>query len=76
MIYDQHGAELRLAGKPLGRIEGGAARLVTDKAGAPRELVGIGEQPQKVTVRFSGKAPRQMVVRANRRTALQEGALH
>jgi hypothetical protein len=75
MIYHKHGAELRLAGKPLGRIDGGAVRFVTDKAGVPRELLGIGEQPQKITLRLTGKAPRQVAVRANQRIALQEGAL-
>jgi hypothetical protein len=69
LVYDKQGAELRLAGKPLGRIDGGAARLVTDKSGAPREVVGISEQAQKVTVRLAGGKPRQLTIEANRRIA-------
>lgn len=67
---DKQGAELRLAGKSLGRIEGGAVRLVTDKAGAPRELLGIGEQPQTVTLRLTGRSSLKLAVDANQRVAL------
>ena len=67
MIYDRQGAELRLADKAIARMEGGAARLVTDKTGAPRELVGISEQPQNVTLRLTGRPPRRVAIQANRR---------
>src|SRR5690606_10704291 len=40
MIYDHKGADLRLSGKSVGRIDG-AARLITDKAGKPLSLLGI-----------------------------------
>jgi hypothetical protein len=70
MRYDRRGADLRLAGKSLGRIEGGAARLVTDSSGAPKTLVGIGEQTQKVTLRLAGRPSREIMVQANQRIAL------
>jgi len=68
--YDANGAELSLGGKPLGRIDSGSARLVTDKSGKPQSLVGIGEQPQKVTLRLTGQPPREIAVRPNERITL------
>lgn len=70
MSYDRHGAELSLGGRPLGRIEGGAVRLVTDKAGVPQALLGIREEPQRVTVRLVGQKPREVAVAANQRVGL------
>jgi hypothetical protein len=70
IAYDARGAELRLAGKVLGRIESGAARLVTDRSGVPRELAGISEQSQRVTIRLVGRAPREVAVQANARIPL------
>ncbi len=70
MRYDARGADLSLGGKPLGRVEGGAARLVTDKSGTPQALIGISEQPQKVTFRPAGRTPRKLTVRPNQRIAL------
>jgi len=68
--YDRHGAELRLAGKSLGRIESGVARLVTDGRGIPKELIGIGEQPQKVAIRLSDRPHREVEVQPNARITL------
>jgi len=70
MQYSERGAELRLWGKPLGRIESGTVRLVTNKAGQPEALLGIGEQPQNVTLRLTGQAPRELAVQPNQRIAL------
>jgi hypothetical protein len=70
MEYDAHGAEISLGGKTLGRVESGAVRLITDKAGVPRELVGISEQPQKVTLRLTGHELREVAVESNQRIAL------
>jgi hypothetical protein len=67
MKYDRGGAELRLAGKPLGRIESGTARLVTDMSGVPRELGSISEQPQTVTLRLAGRALQKVTLKANAR---------
>ena len=66
MIYDKAGAELRLAGTTIARVDG-AARLVTDKSGMPRELVGISRQAQNVTLRLTGRPPRRVTIEANAR---------
>jgi hypothetical protein len=68
--YDSQGATLSLGGKALAQIEGGAVRVITDKAGAVRELVGISQEPQEVIVRFEGQPPRKMAVQSNQRIAL------
>ncbi len=70
MRYDEHGADLQFGGKPLGRIESGVVRLVTNKAGVPRELLGISDQPQNVNIRLIAKEPREVAVRPNQRIAL------
>jgi mannosylglycerate hydrolase MGH1-like protein len=70
MKYDRRGAELRLGGKALGRIDSGTARLVTDSAGVPKALVGISEQPQTVTLRLTGRAEQKVALRPNARVAL------
>jgi len=70
MQYDQRGAELRLGARPLGRIESGVVRLVTDQAGAPKFLLGISEQAQTVVIRLSGRARRQVAIQPNQRIAL------
>jgi hypothetical protein len=68
--YDRRGAELRLAGKSLGRIDSGIARLVTDSRGMPKELVGITEQPQNITIRLSERPHREVELQPNARIAL------
>jgi hypothetical protein len=68
--YDARSAELRLAGKALGRIESGVVRLVTDRGGVPKEFVGISEQPQRVAIRLRGRAPCEVAVNANMRIAV------
>jgi hypothetical protein len=70
MKYDRLGAELRLTGNVLGRIDSGIARLVTDSAGVPRALVGISEQPQTVTIRLKNRALRTVALPTNARIAL------
>ena len=59
------GAALSLGGKPVARIEGGAARLVTDKAGKPTALVGVEQKPQTVTLRLPGQAARRVKLAGN-----------
>ena len=70
MRYDSRGAGLELAGRRLGRLEGGAARLVTDKAGRPRHLVGVAEQPQQVALRLAGGPTRRLTLAPNQRVDL------
>lgn len=68
--YDPQGAELVFAGKSIGRIESGVARLITDGSGAPKEVVGIDERTQKVMVRLPGRTTREMSLPANKRVAI------
>jgi hypothetical protein len=68
--YREHGAELSFAGKPLARIESGAARLVTDKSGAAVALTGICEEPQKIVFRLADRQQRALTVRPNEKIAL------
>jgi hypothetical protein len=70
MRYDSHGASLSFGAKPLGRIESGTVMLVTNKTGAPQALLGISEQPQKVRIKLSGRAPQEISVLPNQRVAL------
>ena len=68
--YDSHGAELLLGGKHLGHFDSGAARLVTDKAGEPRELLGICADLQKVRLRLTGGKPQEIALSPNQRIAI------
>lgn len=70
MRYDAQGAELSLDGRPVARVEGGAARLVTDKAGRPVRLVGVAEQAQAVSLHLPGRAARQVQLSPNQRLRL------
>jgi hypothetical protein len=70
MVYDQDGAELSLGGRPVARIEGGAARLITDPAGRPRALHGVAEARQRVTLRRPGRSAFSLSLAANQRIAL------
>ncbi|RSV17447.1 alpha-L-rhamnosidase [Sphingomonas sp. ABOLF] len=73
MAYDGRGASLTLSGKLLGRIEGGAVRLITATDGTPRALLGIEPKPQRVTLRLAGRLPRTLTVHPNRRIPLDQG---
>jgi len=66
ILYDEKGAELHLAGKTVARIDSGAARLITDAAGAPRELLGISDTPQRVVIRLAGRPQRELALQPNR----------
>ncbi len=55
--YDGKGADLRLGGKALGRVDG-VARLVTDKDGKPMAMVGIDEKPQVAAFGIDGRSRR------------------
>jgi hypothetical protein len=70
MKYSRRGANLRLSDTFLGRIEDGAARLITDSSGAPKELVGIHEQTQHVFVRLSDREGRKVRLAPNQRIKL------
>ncbi len=70
MTYRDGGADLHLAGAVIGRISGGAARLVTDKDGRARHLLGIDPQPQAISLRLAGRPPRRLTLRANQMVTL------
>lgn len=55
LTYDAHGAQLSLDGRRLCRIDGGAARVVTDAHGALLALHSIDERPQTVRLSLSGR---------------------
>ena len=63
--YGKTDAEIRVAGKLLGRVETRAVRVVTDTFGTPTVLVGISEQSQRVVLRWADKPPREIVVEPN-----------
>jgi hypothetical protein len=65
MHYAAEGATLELAGKPIARIDGGAARLTTDSTGVPKSLTGIEAKPQTVTLRLPSRPARSFTLRAN-----------
>lgn len=66
MIYDRRGAELRLNGKSLGRIDG-TARLVTDRAGKPQSLTGIDERQVRVSLHATGQNGRPIRLSPNQK---------
>lgn len=68
--YDAGGAELTLEGRPVARIAGGSARLVTDAAGRPKALVGVDPARQRVALRLAGQGGRTVVVEPNQRVSL------
>jgi hypothetical protein len=70
MRYDSLGVSLSFAGKPLGRIESGAVRLVTNKTGEPQSLLGISEQQRKVRIQLSDRVTQELSVLPNQRVGL------
>ncbi|MEA1673202.1 MGH1-like glycoside hydrolase domain-containing protein [Nitrospirillum sp. BR 11163] len=74
IAYRNKGAVLRLAGREVARVEGGAARLMTGKDGSPRALVGIEPGVQTVTLHLPGhltdRPRRTLTLRANERMPL------
>ncbi len=68
--YEADGAELRLSGRRLGRVAGGTLRLVTDTAGKPVSVVGIGEAWQRVRLELVGLPFQTVMLDANQRVGL------
>ncbi len=73
MRYDASGVDLRLDGGTLSRLQSGTARLVTDRRGVPRMLVGIHPEPQRVQLTLQGRPLRTVSVGPNERVSLEEG---
>ena len=70
LSYVANGAVLRRDGHEVGRLSGGAARVVTDLHGVPVALVGIDSSPQ--TVAFQrGRHTHRAVLRPNERVPLK-----
>jgi hypothetical protein len=65
MAYGADGAMLTLSGKTIGRVTGGAARLVTAPDGTPKRLLGIEPKPQRVTLQLTGRPARTLTLRPN-----------
>jgi hypothetical protein len=65
MRYGSGGAELTLNGRPVARIEGGAARLTTDAHGRELKLQGVSGEVQRITLIRPGQAPQPVVLAAN-----------
>ncbi|MEJ0005167.1 MAG: hypothetical protein WDM77_01930 [Steroidobacteraceae bacterium] len=59
LSYDSTGADLTLDGHWLGRLEGGAARLITTESGRPLSLVSIDERTQPVRLRLRDQPVQQ-----------------
>ena len=69
LIYDGTGADLKLSGKPVGRIDG-VARLITDKTGKQAALVGISETPENITLHLTHHAARKLTIKPNEKIDL------
>nr|WP_252263816.1 alpha-L-rhamnosidase [Paracidobacterium acidisoli] len=70
MRYDATGAALYFRGALLGRIEGGTARLSTDKRGKAMRLTGISDKAQSITFQGAGRAPRHLALQPNQHIVL------
>jgi hypothetical protein len=70
MRYDDRGARLFLDGRPIGRIDSGIARLVTDKAGRPQNLVGISEHVETISLSLGEHSPQRKVLQPDEFLAL------
>jgi hypothetical protein len=60
--YDPTGADLTVDGRWLGRLEGGAARLITTESGRPLSLVSIDEQTQQLRLRLREQPLKQFTL--------------
>ncbi len=60
MSYDARGADLKLDGRRIGRLEGGAARLISGASGQLMSLVGIDERVQELRLLMPDRPPRNL----------------
>jgi hypothetical protein len=60
LTYDAQGADLKLDGRWIGRVAGGAARLVTTQTGELLSLVSIDERVQELRLLMPNRPPRQL----------------
>jgi hypothetical protein len=71
LVYDLHGADLRLDGRWLGRIEGGAARVVSGESGQLLSLVSIAERAQQLRLFTPDRPMRTLQLGPEARISLQ-----
>ncbi|PZU08155.1 alpha-L-rhamnosidase [Sphingomonas sp.] len=72
IAYSGRGADLMISGRPIARIEGGSARLLTDMQGRIRALAGIDGNRQRVTIRsLPNGQKRSHMLAANQRVDLR-----
>jgi hypothetical protein len=50
IAYHKQSAAIHLDGRPLARIDGGSARLITDKQGRPKQLLGVSEARENISI--------------------------
>ena len=65
ITYAGKSATLHLDGRVLGTLAAGPARLVTDKQGQPKQLVGITQKEEIVTLTLHPHAPRHFTLQPN-----------
>jgi hypothetical protein len=70
MARDRPVATLRLNGRELARIEGGAARLITRRSGEPVALLGIHTETQTVRVQLAGRREHAYTIAPNQTITL------
>ena len=70
LTYTTRGAELKLDGRQLARVEGGAARLVTDEAGRLLAAVSIDDEVQAVRLYVPGRPAQSITLQPGTRSSL------
>jgi hypothetical protein len=70
MRYDAQGADLTLDGRMIGRLEGGAGRLVTGESGEILAVVSIDERMQRLRLQRPGRPKREIALPADARLDL------
>jgi hypothetical protein len=74
VTYAGKSATLYLDGRLLGRIDSGSARLITDKQGRPKQLVGITEAVETVSINLPPRPVHRLTLHPNQ--TLQLGNAH
>lgn len=70
IVYRSGGAELTLDARPVAQVTGGSARLVTDRVGRPKALVGVEPSVQHLELRLPGTPVRSIDLGPNQRIVL------
>jgi hypothetical protein len=70
MIYDKRSVALELDGRRIGSIESGTVRLITDKQGRPKQLTGISEEVETVSVQLVSHPEQRMTIHPNQQLHL------